>query len=98
MSDPDLRCPLDTELVIVLEPDEESNYRYGLAHAHAPYYLPIELCSGDASIFLGLSRFGIVCRRTRREGDRKKALSHLLLAWLVAIAVSDTVWNSVLPL
>ena len=34
----------------------------------------------------------------RREGDRKKALSHRLLAWLVATAVSDTVWNSVRPL
>ena len=49
-------------------------------------------------MFLGLSRFGIVCRRTRREGDRKKALSHLVLAWLVVTAVSVTVWNSVLPL
>ena len=49
-------------------------------------------------MFLDLSKFGIVCLRTRLDGDLKNALSHRLLAWLLAIAVSDTVWNSVLPL
>lgn len=59
---------------------------------------PIELCSGDARIFLDLSRLGMVCLNTLLEGDLKKALSQRLLAWLLARAVSDTVWNSVLPL
>ena len=49
-------------------------------------------------MFLALSRFGIVCLNTRLDGDLKKALSHLLFAWLLARAVSETVWNSVLPL
>lgn len=49
-------------------------------------------------MFLDLSRFGIVCLNTRLDGDLKKALSHLLFAWLLARAVSETVWNSVLPL
>ena len=40
----------------------------------------------------------MVCLNTRLEGDLKKALSHLLLAWLEARAVSETVWNSVRPL
>ena len=62
------------------------------------FTIPIELCSGEASMFLDLSKLGIVCLRTRRDGDLKNALSHLLLAWLLAIAVSETVWNSVRPL
>ena len=44
------------------------------------------------------SKLGIVCLNTRLEGDLKKALSHLLLAWVEARAVSETVWNSVRPL
>ena len=49
-------------------------------------------------MFLALSRFGIVCLNTLLEGDLKNALAHLLLACVLARAVSDTVWNSVLPL
>ena len=64
---------------------------------------PMELCSGDANMFRDLSRLGMVCRNTLREGERKNPLSHrllllLLLLLLPAKAVSDTVWNSVLPL
>ena len=72
-----------------------------MIHVRLPlhfYPLPIELCSGEASMFLDLSKLGIVCLRTRLDGDLKNALSHRLLAWLLAMAVSDTVWNSVLPL
>ena len=46
-------------------------------------------------MFLDLSRFGIVCLRTRLEGDLKNALSQLLvvaaLSCCDARAVSDTV-------
>ena len=49
-------------------------------------------------MFRDFSKLGIVCLNTRLEGDLKNALSHRLLAWLEARAVSETVWNSVRPL
>ena len=54
-------------------------------------YLPIELCSGDAKMLRDFSKLGIVCLKTRLEGDLKNALSHRLLAWLEARVVSETV-------
>ena len=85
---------MDNVLPIVLDPEKEK-FQASFSELQP---LPIELCSGEASRFLVLSKFGIVCLSTRLDGDLKNAFSHRLLAWLLARADSETVWNSVLPL